>query len=377
MRLIHATQSVFPLLPLLLLAVFLAIPAFAATPNPTVTYSVIEEQPEYLPRRYMGRVETPNFVDIRVRTEGFIQKIHFTEGQMVKQGDLLFEIDPAMYEANVEQAAAQVKGAEATMELANLMNTRLQSLAQTNAVSRADADRAFADLAVARAGVLQAQASLDARKLELGYTKIVAPISGRIGLTTVSAGSFVNVATPAVVNIVQLDPIRVVIGVRESDFISAASGKPASEFRFTKDNFRPVLRLANGEQFPETGVFASLGNQISPQTGTVEVRALFANPNRVLLPGGVVDVSFSAQNPPMRPVVPVAALQQDRSGFFVLVIEGKNTVSIRKVTLGAQTGEAFIVQEGLKAGEKVVVEGLHRVRPGSTVNPIAATPLMQ
>ena len=355
----------------------LALPALAAqAPLPSVTFAVIGEKAENDTRHFMGRIEAINSVDVYSRTLGFIKKIHFKEGQMVQQGDLLFEIDPEMHEAEAEQARARVASEAARFELAEIMNNRMQPLARTNTVSQTDADRTYADYITTKAALAQAQAALNARELELGYTRIVSPLSGRIGLTDVNAGSLVTPNSGPLVNIIQLDPVRVVISVREKDFIDAVQANGQNAWAATNNDFAPMLRLANGTQYPEKGVFDAIGNQINPGTGTVALRARFANPNRVLLPGGVVDVALTPKDSPMRPVVPATALQQDRDDFFVLALDDKNTVAIQRVTLGRQVEQNYIVTDGLKVGDRVIVEGIQRVRGGMKVNPVAASSLV-
>ena len=373
----------FPIIPALFLLFLVLVvlpalaPALAATaPLPSVTYAVIGEGAERNARHFMGRIEAVNVVDVHTRTAGFIKAIGFREGQMVQAGDLLFEMDPELYLAEVEQAKARVASEEARFELAELMNNRMQPLARTNTVSQADADRAHADFITTRAALAQATAALHARELELSYTRITAPITGRVGLTPFSVGSFVNAGSGALVNIVQLDPVRVVISVREKDFIEAVQPDGDNRWDVASDSFAPVLRLANGSVYTEKGTFDSIGNQINPNTGTVDLRARFANPNRMLLPGGVVDVTLSPEDAPLRPLVPAMALQQDRDGFFVLALDDNDSVVIQRITLGIQVDQDYTVTGGLKVGDRVIVEGVQRVQSGIKVNPVAASPLM-
>ncbi len=359
---------------------YLALPAFAAgeEPIPAVTFAMIEKKPDSQPLTFIGRTESISFVDVRTRTEGFIEKMHFSEGQMVEAGALLFELEPSLHIAKVEQHKAQVSSAEAALQLAEIVLARTEPLARTRAVSQTEADRARADRDMALARLAEARATLAATELDLGFTKIVAPISGRIGHTTFDVGSFVNTASGSLVSIAQLDPIRVIISVRERDFIAATLRDESSTGLdlFGRD-FAPQIRLANGKVYPARGILDSIGNQIDTATGTVEVRARFPNPALVLLPGGTVDVTLDAETPALVPVVPAAALQQDAKGRFVLVITDDSTVEVRHVVLGRQIGQEVTVVEGLKEGEKVIVEGLQRVRPGVRVNPVPMTTIMQ
>ena len=347
-------------------------------PIPSVTFALVETRPASQPLTFLGRIESISFVDVRTRTEGFIQNIHFREGQMIEAGALLFEIDPSLHLARVQQSKAQVASAEAALNLAEIMLARIEPLARTRAVSQTDADRARADRDIARAQLAEANAALATVELDLSFTKVLAPIAGRVGNTSFDVGSFVNTASGSLVSIAQLDPIRVVISVRERDFIAATlnDGAALPLDLFGKD-FSPQIRLANGKVYPDRGTLDSISNQIDIRTGTVEVRARFPNPAYLLLPGGTADVTLDAENPPMVPVVPAASLQQDQKGFFVLLITDDSTVEVRYVRLGRQMEQGFIVQEGLQAGDRVIVEGLQRVRSGVKVSPVPMTTITQ
>lgn len=348
--------------------------AFAQTapPLPAVTFSTIENRPASQPLNYLGRIEAIHFVDVQTRTEGFIKKIHFTEGQMVNAGDLLFEIEPDVHLSVIDQSKAQVSSAQAALTLAEVMYARMQNLLRNRAVSQSEADRARADRDVALAALNQAEAALRSNELQLSFTRILAPISGRIGHTRFDVGSYINMASGALVNIAQLDPIRVVISIRERDFISATLQDAQLHLDLLGKDFAPQLRLANGKIYPTRGVLDSINNQIDAQTGTIEIRARFENPLHVLMPGGVVDVTLDAQEPALVPTVPITALQQDQNGHFVLMLDDKNTVVVQPVKIGGQIDQYFIVEQGLKVGDRVIIEGLQRARPGITVNPIPA-----
>ena len=365
------------LLTFALFALFAPLAQAAEMPLPSVSVATIEKKPASKALRYLGRIEAIHAVDVHTRTDGFIQKVNFAEGQMVKEGDILFEINPAVHQAERDQAAAAVRNAEAALSLAEINLTRLDGLLRRNAVSRAEVDTAQANRDMADAALGQAKATLQTRELFLGFTKIFAPISGRIGHTRFDTGSYISPASGSLVDVVQLDPIRVVISIRERDFISATLQDKQLHLDLLGKDFAPQLRLANGKIYPYRGEFDSLSNRIDVQTGSVEVRARFTNPQQVLLPGGVTDVSLDAQNPPLLPVVPISALQQNRDGHFVLVVDKDNTVAVRPVVLGMQLDQTFVVTEGLAEGEQVIVEGLQRVRPGMKVNPLAAMPLGQ
>lgn len=344
-----------------------------ASPLPPVTAAIIEQR---IPQRmlsYLGRIEAIQSVEVTTRTEGFIARRSFADGQLVKVGDMLFEIDPAVHQAQVAQAQAQVDSASAGARLKQVNLTRIQRLGEQRTVSRADVDTAIAQRDTANAALAQAQANLRMQELQLGFTRITAPISGQISHSNIDVGSLVNPASGSLANIVQLDPIRIAIAINEQDFISAAYRQTGKLADLSAQGYLPRLRLANGQEYPERGSFESMDNRIDSQTGTVTVRARFPNPRHLLLPGGVVNVALVSDR--VKPVImtPIAALQQDRDGYFVLLLDKQNRVEVRRVSIGHQFDQEYEVKQGLTAGDRVIVEGLQRVRPGMEVEVIFAT----
>ncbi|HFT5241818.1 TPA: efflux RND transporter periplasmic adaptor subunit [Yersinia enterocolitica] len=352
----------------------------AEAPLPAVTVALVTAATPDNALQYLGRVEAIQAVDVTTRTEGFIARRLFTEGQMVQQGELLYEIDPALHQAAVTQAQAQLDSATASANHAQVNLTRLQRLGNNRSVSQAEVDEAQAQRDISRAAVAQAQANLQIQQLQLSFTNITAPITGQIGHSRFNVGSLINPASGTLVSIVQLDPIRVAIAVNERDYITAtyqlsAAGASTANATLPFGNFTPRIQLANGKQYPDSGVFESVDNQIDKQTGTVTIRTRFANPRHLLLPGGVVNVSLAAETAKPVMAIPIAALQQNKQGHFVLVVNDKDQVEVRPVTLGEQFDQQYEVKEGLAVGERVIVAGLQHVRPGMTVNATVATPL--
>ncbi|WP_413723675.1 efflux RND transporter periplasmic adaptor subunit [Sodalis sp. RH16] len=343
-----------------------------AAPLPAVTVAVIEQRTPLRSLYYLGRIEAIQAVDITTRTEGFIARRDFSEGQMVKAGDPLFEIDSALHQAAVAQAQAQLDSAKATARLAQLNLSRQQRLGEQRSVSRADVDASQAQRDTSGAAVAQAEANLRIQRLQLGFTLIAAPIAGRIGHSNFSVGSLINPASGSLAHLVQLDPIRVAIAINERDYIAAANRKDADADDFSHSGYTPHLQLANGMDYPEPGVFESVDNRIDSQTGTVTVRARFANPRHLLLPGGVVNVTLTAGRADPVVMAPIAALQQNREGFFVLLVDKENRVEVRPVVIGDQFEQEYQIKQGLAAGDRVIVEGLQRVRPGMVVDATTA-----
>lgn len=381
-RVLCARRDYLPVYAAVLILSISSQSVMAATPLPAVTVAVVASATPDSALQFLGRVEAIQAVDVTTRTEGFIAARLFTEGQMVKQGDLLYEIDPALHQASVTQAQAQLDSATASANHAQVNLTRLQRLGNNRSVSQAEVDEAQAQRDISRAAVAQAQANLQIQQLQLSFTRIYAPITGQIGHSRFNVGSLINPASGTLVSIVQLDPIRVAIAVNERDYITAtyqlsttgaASASDNSALAF--EHFTPRIQLANGKQYPESGVFESVDNQIDKQTGTVTIRTRFDNPRHLLLPGGVVNVSLAAETAKAVTAIPIAALQQNKQGHFVLVVTDKDQVEVRPATLGEQFEQQYEVKDGLKVGERVIVSGLQHVRPGMTVSASIATPL--
>lgn len=322
-------------------------------------------------RQYLGRIEAMQMIDITTRTEGFIIKRLFTDGQMVKEGDVLFEIDPALHQTAVALAEAQLESANANAQHAQVNLNRLQQLGASRSASQAAVDEARAQRDMTRAAVAQSEANLRLQQIQLSYTRITSPITGQVGQSRFHVGSLINPASGSLVNIVQLDPIRIAIAINEKDYISA-------RYKGTKGNdslsYIPQIRLSNGKLYSESGTFDSIDNQIDTQTGSVVIRTRFNNPQHRLLPGGVVSVSLLPEEPETVTMVPIAALQQNKQGHFVLVVDKENKVEVRPVQLGRQFQQEYEVVEGLKADEQVIVSGIQHVRAGMTVNahPVAS-----
>ncbi|AEX52819.1 putative RND efflux membrane fusion protein [Rahnella aquatilis CIP 78.65 = ATCC 33071] len=366
-------MSRFVAMPVLLTALLFPLTSAVAQSLPSVITATITTQPDGVSRTYLGRLEAVQAVNVTSRTEGFIARRAFEEGQFVNAGDVLYEIEPALHQAAVAQAKARLDSANATARHAQTHLNRIQRLGDARTVSQSDVDAALAGRDTARAAVAQAQAALKTQELQLSYTGITAPISGRIGVSHFHTGSLVNPASGALTEIVQLDPVRVVISVNERDVLSASHSSGTLEDAFSANNMTLSLRLSDGSPYMNAPVLESLGNRIDAQTGTLPVRMNVANPDHRLLPGGTVNVTAEPRSGHSLPVLPAQALQQNAAGHFVLLVNAEQRVQARPVRLGAQTGHGYFVIEGLRGGEKVVTEGLQWVRPGMAVNTREAT----
>ena len=323
--------------------------------------------------RFNGQVEAIEAVDIQARITGFLKEIAFTQGAGVKAGDLLFEIEPDQMRAAVSSAEAQVARALAAQNAARQSLSRTRTLANRNTASQASLDDAQAAFDIASADVQNAEASLNTAKLNLSYTQVRSPINGTIGRSLFTVGNLVGPNTGALARIVQLDPVRVVFSITDRALIGIRQ-KEAGGGIVDPESFKLTLTLANGTDYDERGTIQFIDNEVSAQTGTVAVRALFANPDHILVPGQVVALNLLDESAGELPVVPMASVLQDRQGKYVYVLNEDDTVSRRVITTGARIGNEWAVTDGISAGETIVIEGLQRIADGQTVSPRDASP---
>ena len=337
-------------------------------PPPVVTVAAVTSRDVTPSFEQIGRVEAVNTVELRARVEGYLEQRAFQEGADVKKGELLFQIERAPYEAVVDQRKADLARAKSVLSNAQTTLKRNQDLRKKGTVSQAALDDAGAAAAEAKASVLQAEAALRSAQLNLDYTKISSPIDGRIGRAALSVGNLVDPNSGALATVVSLDPIYVIIAVSDKDLLEARKRGIDLE----NPRVEPILRLADGTNYDPLGRFDFLDNQVNQGTDTVNARAVFPNPDEVLLPGQFVTVVVKQKEAVSALVVPQAAIQEDQSGRFVLVVTQENKVEARPVSTGQQVDSAWVIEEGLTAGERVIVQGLQKVRPGLTVKPVSA-----
>lgn len=316
---------------------------------------------------FVGRVEAENAVDIRARIDGFIQARLFEEGRLVARDQDLFLVEKAAYEAAVASARASLAGAQATLLDAEGRLQRNQQLRRSQAASQAALDEAQAGRDTAQAAVSVAEAALRQAELNLEYTTIRAPFAGRAGVAAFSVGSFVGQSSQPLVRIVQIDPVRVVFSVSDRTILDLreAAGNAGKDELAQK--YRPTLRLSNGSAYPAAGEIEFIGNELDPRTGTLPLRARFANPEALLIPGQFVTVVVRQAEPRRRPVVPLGAVQLDREGRFVLIVDGAGKAALRRIRTGAQLEQNWVVEEGLGGGENLIVQGAQNARPGAAV----------
>ncbi len=333
---------------------------------PVVTVAVVTEQDVNPPTEYVGHVEAIQYVDLRARVEGFLERVDFKEGGNVKAGDLLYVIEQAPYRARVDAASAQVAQARAMLQKATQHLKRLRA-ARPESVPATEMDDAIAEEYQARARLKAARAGLKIARIDLGYTIIKAPISGRIGKTAYTKGNLVNLLSGPLARIVQMDPVRVVYSVSENDIPVIRRALHDATHGGQDLLLAPRLRLPDGQVYKMTGHVDFVDNQVDPSTGTIAVRAIFSNPDGILIPGQYVTVLVQRRKPKIMPVVPQSAVLINRKGRYVLVVDSDNRAVARFITIGPAIGTLWAVKSGLRAGERIIVQGLQKVRPGQKI----------
>lgn len=346
----------------------------ADAPAVPVTVTVMEARDVSTWQEFSGRLEAVDRVDIRSRVAGAIQSVDFREGSLVTKGDLLFTVDPAPYQAAVAQAEGQVASADARLNLAKIELDRGQQLSQTQTISQSMLDQRKNAVAEAQAALKTAQAVLQSAQLELGYTRLHAPVTGRIGKVEITEGNLVAAgsASAALTTLVSVDPIHASYDVAEDVAAQILATLSASETAGTALEGIPVeITSATEGGAPLRGKLQFIGNQVDAASGTIGVRAVFDNPDGRLIPGQFVRIRMGEPKAEKRILVSERAIGTDQDKKFVYVIGADNTVAYRPVHLGATAEGKRIVESGLATGDRVVVNGLQRIRPGALVEPQA------
>jgi membrane fusion protein (multidrug efflux system) len=313
-------------------------------------------------RDFLGRVHASDKVDLRARVEGFLEKRLFTEGGFVKEGELLFQIDKAPFQAEVEQREADLAAAEAVLKNAEVQLARAEELVGKQAVAQTTLDQRTADEGKAKAEVMKAQAALRRSKINVSWTDVTAPFGGRIGQSQYSIGDVVGPSTPSLATLVRTDPVNVTFPVTQREFLRARGARALEQYKVR-------LILADKSLYAEPGVLELVDVQANEGTDSVTLRARVPNPNGVLISGMSVSVRLEFGEAQMTLVIPFTAVAIDQQGPFVLTVGDDNRVARRNLKIGSQTGGLVVVQDGLKAGDRVIVEGQQRARPGSVVAP--------
>ncbi|HYD55803.1 MAG TPA: efflux RND transporter periplasmic adaptor subunit [Burkholderiales bacterium] len=347
----------------------------AGMPPPEVNVAVVEPRSVPLAFEYTGQTAGSRVVEVRSRVAGILIKRNFAEGEPVKQGQSLYTIDPAPFEAAVARAEADVAAAEAREQQAKRNAARLKPLIAEKAVSQKEHDDAVSAEAIAAADVKAARARLTEAKLSLGYTRVEAPASGLASRSERSEGSFVSGPETLLTTVIQADPIWVNFGIPDLEQGRIQKDAEAGRLALPKNgNFEVELRLADGSVYPRRGKLNFADVRISPQTGSREARAEVPNPDGRLRPGQFVRVILRGATVPDAVSVPQrAVLESPQGGKFVYVVDEKGTAQPRPVEAGDWLADRWLITSGLKAGEKVIVDGVMKLGPGAPVR-IAEAP---
>ncbi len=345
-----------------------------AQPLPAVTYVEATKKDVTPSSEFVGRVEAVQKVDLMARITGFLDKQDFQDGQVVKEGELLFVIEQEPFAASVKQAEANLAAAKAQALNATTSLKRAEILVERKTVSQATADDRLAEKRVADASVLQSEAALEQANITYSYTEIKSPIDGRIGRTNIKPGNLVSPEAGVLATVVKQDPVYVTFNVTERTVLDFR--RRVAEMGSTEDNARATLqmklRLSDGEIYGEVGKLDFTDVQVNPTTDTIVIRGEFANPNGLLVDQQFVVVIVETADPEQRLVIPRSALGLDQRGQFVLMVNAENKIEERVVQTGKAFGRDIGVTSGLEPGDRVVIQGGMKVRPGMQVNPVAA-----
>lgn len=320
--------------------------------------------------RFLGRVEPIESVELRARVEGFLEEIAFEEGRMVEAGEPLFVIEQANYRANLKDAEARLARARAERKEAERSFKRRESLIASDAVSLESVEEAEKRFVAGGADIRSAEAAVARAKLELEYTTIRAPISGRIGKARYTKGNLVGPSSEPLAEIVQLDPIRVHYSVTDRERLAAWSALSPDSLESFEASFVPRIDLPNGERYEHPGKIDFSASKVDPHTGAISVWASFANPDSLLLPGHLVHVESETRATHPAPVVAQRALQQDRNGSFVYIVNDEGIVERRDVVRGEPVGDGLTIREGLEGGERAIIAGFREAVPGDRVDAV-------
>jgi membrane fusion protein, multidrug efflux system len=338
------------------------LPAFAqqqqAVPVGTV---YAEKQPIAQMRDFVGRVEATDRVEVRARVKGYLDEVLFKEGEIVHKGEPLYRIEKGLFQADVENAQGALERSNAAKTLTAIQLQRAQELLKTSAGTVVARDQALAADQQAQGAIMADQASLDTAKINLGYTDIVSPITGKISRTNVTVGNVVGPESGVLTTIVSQDPMYVTFPVSQRELLQANLSDTADLAKI-----KIKIRFADGTTYKHEGTINFIDVSVDRATDTVLARATIPNPDGTLIDGQLVSVAVQVGEPQEKVVVPQAALIADQQGVYLFVVDdGK--AAVRRVKPGGENGANTVIDEGLKGGEQVIVEGIQSIRPGQAV----------
>lgn len=340
----------------------------SAPPPPEVDVATVLVEPVTLRETFTGRVSSPQTVQVRPRVSGYIDEVAFEEGELVEAGDLLFRIDPRPYEARVQAAKASLAQARSQRQLAEVEAERARTLVGRQAISREQHDQRQAAALNARAQEAEAEATLTSAELELQYTRVTAPVAGRTGRAMVTKGNLASADQSMLTTLVSVDPLYVYFDSNETEAQGAQTLLAQSE------TMTLHIGLTGETGFPHQGQLDFVDNQINADTGTLRYRAVLPNPDGAFRPGQFARVEMPVANLSEAMLINRKAVLANQDRRFVYVVGADDTVTPRQVELGREVGELVVIRDGLKAGERVIVNGTQKVfAPGMPVapNPVA------
>jgi membrane fusion protein (multidrug efflux system) len=340
----------------------------AARP-PTVEVTEVIQKDVPVQQEWVGTLDGMVNAQINAQVVGYLVKQNYKEGELVKKGQLLYEIDPRTFQANLDQAKGNLARQQAVLKTALLDLERIKRLLPEKAVSVRDRDNAVGREASARAEVLTAEAAVESAQLSLGFTKITSPIDGIAGISKAQLGDLVGPgsATSLLTSVSQIEPIRAYLGLSEQQYMQFAREKAGRNEQ--REPIPLELILVDGTTYPHGGKFYFADRQVDVKTGTIQVAVLFPNPDRLLRPGQFARIRAVIRTETGALLVPQQAVTQLQTKYQVALVNSDNSVDIRIVNPGERIGSLWIINEGLKPGDRVIVEGLQKVRQGMKVEP--------
>jgi RND family efflux transporter MFP subunit len=345
----------------------------SAAPPPEVSVAQVLQRRVKDWDEFTGRLQAVETVEIRPRVSGYIDQVAFTEGKVVKRGDLLFVIDPRPYKADYDRAAADVKRYKTTLDLARIEQQRVRHLKESGAVSQEEVDERDSTVAQGEANVAGAEAALESAALNMSFTRVTSPIDGRVSRAEVTRGNLVTGGINGgtfLTSVVSLDPIYLYFEGDEATYLRYIQLARNGERPSSRDVPNPVrVGLANEEGFPHEGTMDFVDNQVNSQTGTIRARAVLQNKDGLYIPGLFARVQLLGSSEYTAVLIDDRAVNTDQSQKYVLLLGAGNKIEYRRVKLGRVIDGLRIVRQGLKPDDVIVVNGAQRVHPGIVVNP--------
>jgi RND family efflux transporter MFP subunit len=358
--------------------------AGAPGPVPEVEVIPVEQKDVPIYAEWIGTLDGYTNADVRAQVTGYIERQGYQEGSYVKKGQLLFQIDPRPFQAALDQAQGQLAqsranllNSEAVQKRTELDVNRYGPLAKEQAASQQDLDNAVqnnlaakATVETARAQIQTYEAAVEQSRINLDFTRLIAPIDGIAGLAQLQVGALVSPASGAVTSVSTVEPIKVYFTVSETEYLAWNRRFPTErKLEAANKDLRLQLLLADGTIYPHGGSFFFADRQVSQSTGAIRLVGVFPNPGNILRPGGYARIRAAVRTQKDALLVPQRAVSQLQGGYQVAVVGPDNKISIRSVTIGDQSGNMWVINDGVKAGERVVAEGVQKVKSGATVNP--------